>query len=728
MARQPRFLKLQEFVAHAGNVNCIEIGRKSSGVLVTGGDDKRVNLWTIGTQTRTLTLSGHQSSVMSVTFDQNEEVVAAGAQSGSIKVFDLDQAKVTKSFTGHKSDVLCLELNDTFGLVSGSMDTNIKVWDLRQKDCRTTLKGHKGGVTHVRFSPDGKWVASGGMDGEVKIWEAGSGRVLTELNGHTNSITGLEFNPIECVLATSSSDKTVRLWDMEYLKALEQTAPEATAVRAITWHPDGRHVFAAIQDGLRVWSYDPVTQHDNIDMPWSKVSDISVLLDKNKLVGCSYNQSFVGLWVVDLKDVRPFASDPVPGNSRDFGVAPSRSANRDPPLSRERSSSSASNGNVGAVARNLRDMNLNRPASYDQPITGVQGIGARAGAPRSRAEASSYPAPGPSSAYQEQPLPPPPVPQLNRFNSNGGNRQYPVSGVSRVAFESPSGSDLYRDRQPQPSASSASSSASKPGMVSVAVGVGDSLLRNQVEPGQLHAPAAQGAQLMNAGRGGAGAGYAPRPSRYTDNDDASGSAAPASSAGQARRSAGVARSGGPLDAAPSPRPRNDLDVLTEVVAQHENFKAALSFRHNNLQMAHKFIQRHDMRGAMSHVRRCGDATVGADLLAGMISRRDYTCTLELVPDIVPVLEKVLSLPSDRHVQVALEMGNIIYKSFGQLIKDTCANQSRAVDISYEQRLEKCNLARTALQGLATKLAHVAKTGGDTVAVRAQDLAGLFAGL
>ncbi len=38
-------------------------------------------------------LQGHQTPVDSVTFDHNEEVVAAGAASGTIKVFDLDQAK-----------------------------------------------------------------------------------------------------------------------------------------------------------------------------------------------------------------------------------------------------------------------------------------------------------------------------------------------------------------------------------------------------------------------------------------------------------------------------------------------------------------------------------------------------------------------------------------------------------------------------------------------------------
>lgn len=39
---------IEEFVAHASAVNCLKIGRKSSRVLVTGGEDHKVNLWAIG--------------------------------------------------------------------------------------------------------------------------------------------------------------------------------------------------------------------------------------------------------------------------------------------------------------------------------------------------------------------------------------------------------------------------------------------------------------------------------------------------------------------------------------------------------------------------------------------------------------------------------------------------------------------------------------------------------
>lgn len=43
-----RAVNLQEFVAHAGPVNCLAIGSKTGSVLATGGDDRKVAIWAIG--------------------------------------------------------------------------------------------------------------------------------------------------------------------------------------------------------------------------------------------------------------------------------------------------------------------------------------------------------------------------------------------------------------------------------------------------------------------------------------------------------------------------------------------------------------------------------------------------------------------------------------------------------------------------------------------------------
>jgi len=40
-----------EFAAHVGNVNCLALGHKSGRVMVSGGDDRKVNMWAVGKPT-----------------------------------------------------------------------------------------------------------------------------------------------------------------------------------------------------------------------------------------------------------------------------------------------------------------------------------------------------------------------------------------------------------------------------------------------------------------------------------------------------------------------------------------------------------------------------------------------------------------------------------------------------------------------------------------------------
>ena len=42
------FVCTEEFVAHGSNVNCLALGPSSGRVMVTGGEDRKVNMWAIG--------------------------------------------------------------------------------------------------------------------------------------------------------------------------------------------------------------------------------------------------------------------------------------------------------------------------------------------------------------------------------------------------------------------------------------------------------------------------------------------------------------------------------------------------------------------------------------------------------------------------------------------------------------------------------------------------------
>ena len=105
--------KVQEFVAHGSGVNCLQIGRKSGTVMVTGGDDKKVNVWSIGKPNAIMSLSGHTSAVECACFDSNESTVIAGSAGGTLKLWDLEQAKVARTLTGHRSNCISVQVRRT---------------------------------------------------------------------------------------------------------------------------------------------------------------------------------------------------------------------------------------------------------------------------------------------------------------------------------------------------------------------------------------------------------------------------------------------------------------------------------------------------------------------------------------------------------------------------------------------------------------------------------------
>ncbi|KAF2589721.1 hypothetical protein F2Q70_00041868 [Brassica cretica] len=119
-------LNYKEFLAHSANVNCLSIGKKTSRLLLTGGDDCKVNLWSIGKSTSLTSLCGHTSPIDSVTFNTEEALVLAGASSGVIKLWNLQEAMTSHecSVTSTRPDraspprVMPTKLNQTDDMAS----------------------------------------------------------------------------------------------------------------------------------------------------------------------------------------------------------------------------------------------------------------------------------------------------------------------------------------------------------------------------------------------------------------------------------------------------------------------------------------------------------------------------------------------------------------------------------------------------------------------------------
>ncbi|KAL1124140.1 hypothetical protein AAG570_001910 [Ranatra chinensis] len=296
-----------EYTAHGADVNCLALGHKSGHVLVTGGDDKKINLWAVGNSNCIMSLPGHTTPVHCVRFSHTENHVCAGSAAGALKIWDLEAAKMMRALTGHSKSVRAIEFHPYCDIITtGSVDTSIKLWDLRRKGCIFMYEGHTMAVNSLKFSPDGQWIASAGQEGAVKLWDLRSRAILKEFTEHTGPATSVEFHPHEFLLASAAQDNSVKFWDLEHFNLVSSTPIEVPHARCLHFCSSGKCLYAAGHDILRTHLWEPGRTVNTTHANWGRIQDIATT--NSKLVGASFNQRNVSVWLVDLNQL--VQSDP----------------------------------------------------------------------------------------------------------------------------------------------------------------------------------------------------------------------------------------------------------------------------------------------------------------------------------------------------------------------------------------------------------------------------------
>ncbi|KAL2545679.1 Katanin p80 WD40 repeat-containing subunit B1-like protein [Forsythia ovata] len=775
-----RAYKLQEFVAHSSSVNCLKIGRKSSRVLVTGGEDHKVNLWAIGKPNAILSLSGHSSGVDSVSFDSSEVLVAAGAASGTIKLWDLEEAKIIRTLTGHRSNCISLDFHP-FGefFASGSLDTNLKIWDIRRKGCIHTYKGHTRGVNAIRFTPDGRWVVSGGEDNTVKLWDLTAGKLLHEFKSHEGQIQCIDFHPHEFLLATGSADRTVKFWDLETFELIGSAGPESAGVRCMTFNPDGRTLLCGLHENLKVFSWEPIRCHDTVDVGWSRLSDLNV--HEGKLLGCSYNQSCVGVWVVDISRIEPY----------EIGSAARLNANLDP-----KSNSGGSTiltedtikGNLGRVsisqnsdsAKETRPVarlsvsqnsDLNRDSkslasTVSAPATPQRGnlsVVPRTTQINSMA-VSNVTAPkrhsvrvqstANISVFNRSEVIPVVVPRNNprieqaaeQRKEGAPLRTLPLSMQSKTSdvrkfssvrddLERSTISSLSENEAPKAIDSSEVSDRStftevRSSIVGVPAAERNAKDDKRMISGKVETNAAVDTpatcqresyefrgnnmhgdtSLMESKKGG----RTRLAANWEKKDRISNHAVLASSTISGKLpSRGYTGENESVSA-------SEEDAIADMMEQHEQFVGSMQSRLAKLQVVHNYLQRYDIKGALSAMEKMADHCVLADVM-GLLAEKTDIVTLDICTFLLPLLSGLLDSDMDRHKDISLEMLIKLVRVFGSVIYSSLsAPSSVGVDIEAEQRLERCNMCFVELEKVKRCLPLLSRRGG-SIAKSAQEL-------
>ncbi|XP_042010342.1 katanin p80 WD40 repeat-containing subunit B1 homolog KTN80.4-like [Salvia splendens] len=766
-----RAYKLQEFVAHSVSVNCLKIGRKSSRVLVTGGEDHKVNLWAIGKPNAILSLSGHSSGVDSVSFDSSEVLVAAGAASGTVKLWDLEEAKIIRTLTGHRSNCISLDFHPSGEFfASGSLDTNLKIWDLRRKGCIHTYKGHTRGVNAIRFTPDGRWVVSGGEDNTVKLWDLTAGKLLHDFKCHEGQVQSIDFHPHEFLLATGSADKTVKFWDLETFELIGSTTPETSGVRCMTFNPDGRTLLCGLHENLKVFSWEPIRSHDTVDVGWSKLSDMNV--HEGKLLGCSYNQSCVGVWVVDISRTEPYAIGKTARITGDTDAKSNSSGSSDDNVKANLGRLSISN-NADPVKETRSLTRLSVPQNSDKDSKSS----ASTLSTHQKSNISVVPktmqinAPAVSSATNPKrqaakpqsvanilfnrsdvipvivPRNNPRAEQVTEFRKEDGPVKAAPLHLSKTSdvrkiintrdvlerTNVPTQSDNEPPKSMDSNAPDTTFSTSvknsisglvadrkarddKP-MISRRIDTNaaiDTLVRYQHESYEFRGNnMSTEASHVEGQRGG-------RTHLILSNWEQKGrnSYRPGLASGNIS---------GRLNARSYPSPyenesvsASDEDTIADLIERHDQFVGSMRSRLGKLQVVLNYWRRHDIRGALSAISKMGDQSVLADVMSLLAEKTDVV-TLDICSCLLPLLTGLVESDIDRHQDIALDLLIKLVRVFGSVIYSSLsAHAPVGIDIEAEQRIERCNLCYVELEKLKCSLPALSRRGGN-IGKSAQEL-------
>jgi WD40 repeat protein len=127
---------------------------------------------------------------------------------------------------------------------------NVLVWDVTENRRVLTFAGHAAPVTALALHPGGELAASTGQDGTTRLWNFQTGREVLRI---PQPLTLGRFSRDGRFLGYLRTEGQGRLLEVEVSAVTRALGRGRTPCVRCGFSPDGRLVFAALEDGVRFW-------------------------------------------------------------------------------------------------------------------------------------------------------------------------------------------------------------------------------------------------------------------------------------------------------------------------------------------------------------------------------------------------------------------------------------------------------------------------------------------
>jgi eukaryotic-like serine/threonine-protein kinase len=192
-------------------------------ILVFGSGDGSVSAIKINDLQRPSILwHTEQKPVRSICFIGHREKLLAAYENGELRLWNTDDGTFQSLIAGQKGNQRLVDVHpgrEVF--VTGAM-SSLEVWDVKSLQPIHQLNGSTKGVSALRFSPSGQYLAVAFRSGRICVYNTNSWLMpLLELEFGDATIAAVEFMDDEATLAIALNSGKVELLDIRKLKTVD---------------------------------------------------------------------------------------------------------------------------------------------------------------------------------------------------------------------------------------------------------------------------------------------------------------------------------------------------------------------------------------------------------------------------------------------------------------------------------------------------------------------------
>jgi WD40 repeat protein len=221
------------------------------------------------------------SLMYDVEFSQDGNIYAISDSIGNIEIRNTVNSEVINELVGHEGSVFSFSFSENNqNLVSTGVDGTIRLWDINDNRLiyalnlgRNTIDviekfGRKQTSDEVfystTFSPNGNIIAAGGKNGKIILIDSSTGQVVHSLQGHFfngyyRDIISIAFSPDGRFLASAGTGDSVHIWRVQDGKLIQQIKTPTTNadILGIAFTQNGTTISFGRRTGeVETWSID----------------------------------------------------------------------------------------------------------------------------------------------------------------------------------------------------------------------------------------------------------------------------------------------------------------------------------------------------------------------------------------------------------------------------------------------------------------------------------------